>query len=353
MLNTFVLKGIIDHGGFKLAANKLRLLSNTHRKLVNAAIIRRKDERIFTVKNPSLQMEIPFPPTQRSIKSHILMLFTSVEIRLDPDQTPIIDFQIFLSRLEQLKLPNVRYYADIRNLDDCKHEGIDYLKAFIKRLPQIDKLTITKSLMHSHAFCEMFRKLKLFICTDSHIKFTPFAPQDLQQVIMKNTIVHTFGNFSHGDFWNCKVFALQDCKVSRPQFFSNSLNRKLVEHIAWLDVEVRRAEEFCPLGIFTQNHNKNKANFHGLKTLKVKGNLREKTLKDFVDRLTDKGYFPSLQSAVIHTTNRCSGVKEICQSKQSSNFVWKSSTLNTRDVWNETVEITRPNGTVCGLLFKH
>ena len=179
MLSALVLQRMIDHGGVKLAANKLRLLSNTHRKLVNSAIMRLKDERIFVVKNPSLQMDIPLPASKRSIKSHILMLFTSVEIRLDPDQTPIGDFQTFLSRLEQLKLPNTRYYADIRNLDDCKHEGIDYLKAFIKRLPQIDKLTITKSLMHSHAFCEMFRKLKLFICTDSHIKFTPFAPQDL------------------------------------------------------------------------------------------------------------------------------------------------------------------------------
>ena len=57
--------------------------------------------------------------------------------------------------------------------------GVSYLKAVIKQLPQIDKLVITKCLLHSYSFMEITRGLKLLIIQDSHIKFHPFAPGSL------------------------------------------------------------------------------------------------------------------------------------------------------------------------------
>jgi hypothetical protein len=86
---------------------------------------------------------------------------------------------MFLERLESLKLPRVAYYIDLIHMDDTSGpygEGVSYLKALIKQLPHIDKLVISKCLLHSYSFMEITRGLKLLIIQDSHIKFHPFAP---------------------------------------------------------------------------------------------------------------------------------------------------------------------------------
>lgn len=87
---------------------------------------------------------------------------------------------MFLNRLEALKLPKVAYYIEMVELDDTNSDGVSYLKALIKQLPQIDKLVIVKGLLHSYSFMEITRGLKLLIIKDSHIKFHPFAPGSLQ-----------------------------------------------------------------------------------------------------------------------------------------------------------------------------
>lgn len=98
--------------------------------------------------------------------------------------------------------------------------GVSYLKALIKQLPQIDKLVITKCLLHSYSFMEITRGLKLLIIQDSHLKFHPFAPGSLQQVLVKNSVMTTRANFKENDFKACKTFAVQDCALSCNSFIA-------------------------------------------------------------------------------------------------------------------------------------
>lgn len=145
---------------------------------MNAIAVKlRQEERVFTVKNPSKTFKIPRP----NKISHMLQMFIAIEINLEPKENSLDMFQLFLQNLEALKLPSIQYYLTLNNFDDCDDgDGIRYLKSVCKQLPHIDKLVCMKSLLHSHAFCELFRGLKLLIIKDSHIKFTPFAPGDLQ-----------------------------------------------------------------------------------------------------------------------------------------------------------------------------
>ena len=154
---------------------------------------------------------------------------------------------MFLERLEALKLPKVAYYIEMISLDDTNGDGVTYLKALIKQLPHLDKLVIVKCLLHSYSFMEITRGLKLLIIKDSHIKFHPFAPGELQQILIKNSVLLTRSNFKENDFRSCKTFALQDCAVNWDNFVASPHNRAIIEHMVLINVEVRSISEFCPL----------------------------------------------------------------------------------------------------------
>ncbi len=170
----------------------------------------------------------------------MLQMFIAIEINLEPKENSLDMFQLFLQNLEALKLPGIQYYLTLNNFDDCDDgDGIRYLKSVCKQLPHIDKLVCMKSLLHSHAFCELFRGLKLLIIKDSHIKFTPFAPGDLQQLIITNTIILSKSNSSTGDLKSLKSLVLQDCKTNFKCLITNNYNKSLIETICLIDVEVR------------------------------------------------------------------------------------------------------------------
>ena len=65
--------------------------------------------------------------------------------------------------------------------------------------------------MHGCAFVEVTRGLKILIITNSHIKFFPSAPGDIQQLIFQNCIIATKNNFKADDLRQCKVYALEKC----------------------------------------------------------------------------------------------------------------------------------------------
>ena len=168
----------------------------------------------------------------------------------------VASFKMFLDNLESLKLPNVRYYLELKEFDDIDDgDGFKYIKAVCKQLPHIDKLVCLKSLLHSYAFCEIFWGLKLLIIKDCHFKFYPFAPESLQQIILKNCVILTKINSKEGDFKSCKIFVIQDCVVNYKAFLHNNLNKAIVETIAFLDVDIRDIFEYDPLYQFSWKMN--------------------------------------------------------------------------------------------------
>jgi len=154
---------------------------------------------------------VPRPSKQHS---HYLQLFNCIQITLNPKTNDVNRFKVFLERLEALKLPKVAYYIELVDLDDTNSDGESYLKAVIKQLPHLDKLVIVKCLLHSFSFMEITRGLKLLIIKDSHVKFHPFSPGDLQQILIKNSIVLPSKTLKEDDFKSCKTFALEDCSLN-------------------------------------------------------------------------------------------------------------------------------------------
>ena len=106
---------------------KLRVVSNATRKLVNTVLRLSKQDRVFHIKRPSNAIQVP----NVGQHSHILQLFNVVQISLRTQEIGVADWRLLLYKLERLKVPNMQYHVDVRDMDDLA-EGRHYLKAMIK-----------------------------------------------------------------------------------------------------------------------------------------------------------------------------------------------------------------------------
>jgi hypothetical protein len=130
-------------------------------------------------------------------------------------------------------------------MDDCDPVQLPYIKVIIKYIPVLSKLTITKCLLHSYPFMEISRGLKLLFVSDSHIKFHPFAPHSMQQIIMINSVVLSRFNWKADDFKACKKFAMQDCAVNFLSLLQQPFLGSSLEEFIMINVECRSEVNDC------------------------------------------------------------------------------------------------------------